>query len=554
LTMNNAEAAEFLTGILAAPDDDVPRLIYADWLEENGSPRGEFIRVQCERHSLDERDPRFLDLLLRSEELLEQHGQEWADELQQDVRKAIYTRGFIDTLTIRARALLESGEQLFQSVPVRWLRLNYVKGTADKWNDCTALRNIQYLDLADLVVPDADMTALLGARYLTNLRGLRIGGWGQPISLQTAVTLSQAAFAEQLEVLDIRGTEQDIQNVLNSVRNHAGLPKLRELWLTAREGNVISTDLQGIRTGEIETLCINGALNRRGTEQLATLPLGSLKQLSVTQIPAAGLKLLAEKGAFDHIEKLALSQGDPGMRAAGELFRDNHLQRCETLDLSAFRHLASSENGHRFIELLASHEPLRELRVLRLLNLKEGQLRQIAESPHLQGLQSLILQESSISVEDMAALANSRMASSLRRIVFDMTCPPADALVELGKGNFSNLLEFRIDCTYGFVVHKAGLEAVLIPLIHSEAMPLLQRLSLLSLRLTEKTLEAVSRATTRRELRVFEFDGNDGSNDMMCQVLNSENLVRLKRLSLRHVRGLRRAPKFRQKYGSRLVY
>ena len=38
-----------LAAILANPDEDTPRLVYADWLEENGEPeRAEFIRVQCE--------------------------------------------------------------------------------------------------------------------------------------------------------------------------------------------------------------------------------------------------------------------------------------------------------------------------------------------------------------------------------------------------------------------------------------------------------------------------------------------------------------------------
>lgn len=37
----------FLQAILEAPDDDTPRLIYADWLDEHGDPaRAEFIRLQ----------------------------------------------------------------------------------------------------------------------------------------------------------------------------------------------------------------------------------------------------------------------------------------------------------------------------------------------------------------------------------------------------------------------------------------------------------------------------------------------------------------------------
>ena len=41
--------AAFLAGIIANPEDDDVRLIYADWLEECGAAeRAEFIRVQCE--------------------------------------------------------------------------------------------------------------------------------------------------------------------------------------------------------------------------------------------------------------------------------------------------------------------------------------------------------------------------------------------------------------------------------------------------------------------------------------------------------------------------
>ena len=37
----------FFQAILETPDDDLPRLAYADWLEERGDPRGEFIHLQC---------------------------------------------------------------------------------------------------------------------------------------------------------------------------------------------------------------------------------------------------------------------------------------------------------------------------------------------------------------------------------------------------------------------------------------------------------------------------------------------------------------------------
>src|SRR5687768_2116425 len=40
--------AALLAAVLAAPEDDAPRLVYADHLQANGDPRGELIAVQCD--------------------------------------------------------------------------------------------------------------------------------------------------------------------------------------------------------------------------------------------------------------------------------------------------------------------------------------------------------------------------------------------------------------------------------------------------------------------------------------------------------------------------
>jgi uncharacterized protein (TIGR02996 family) len=46
--VNDVDA--LLAAVLAEPDDDGPRLVYADWLEEHGQPaRAEFVRVQVAR-------------------------------------------------------------------------------------------------------------------------------------------------------------------------------------------------------------------------------------------------------------------------------------------------------------------------------------------------------------------------------------------------------------------------------------------------------------------------------------------------------------------------
>ena len=49
-----SEEEALIAAVCAAPDDDLPRLVYADYLEEHDRPeRAEFIRVQCELARLD---------------------------------------------------------------------------------------------------------------------------------------------------------------------------------------------------------------------------------------------------------------------------------------------------------------------------------------------------------------------------------------------------------------------------------------------------------------------------------------------------------------------
>ncbi len=73
----------FLQAIVENPDDDTPRLIYADWLEEYGDlHRAEFIRVQCElaRLPIDD-DVRRPTLQEHEWTLLFAHAKEWLAEL-----------------------------------------------------------------------------------------------------------------------------------------------------------------------------------------------------------------------------------------------------------------------------------------------------------------------------------------------------------------------------------------------------------------------------------------------------------------------------------------
>jgi uncharacterized protein (TIGR02996 family) len=85
--IDDTEAA-LLAAIRAAPDDDAPRLVYADWLTERGDPRGELITLQCRA----EEDPQIAE---RVKALLDEHGAAWKSVLPAPLRNASFRRGFL---------------------------------------------------------------------------------------------------------------------------------------------------------------------------------------------------------------------------------------------------------------------------------------------------------------------------------------------------------------------------------------------------------------------------------------------------------------------------
>ena len=76
------QRAAFLEAVLATPDDDAPRLVFADWLDDHGGEhdraRAAFIRVQCEAAKLAPEDPRLTELQRHEDELLRDHGKHFS--------------------------------------------------------------------------------------------------------------------------------------------------------------------------------------------------------------------------------------------------------------------------------------------------------------------------------------------------------------------------------------------------------------------------------------------------------------------------------------------
>jgi uncharacterized protein (TIGR02996 family) len=122
----SAEAG-LLSAILADPADHVPRLVYADWLEEHDqAPRAEFIRGQIHLARVKEDSLSRRRLARRMSELLAEHEEEWLAMLPEKPRCSRFVRGFLDKIGIDGRLLEEHATALFSSAPLTRLGVMYM--------------------------------------------------------------------------------------------------------------------------------------------------------------------------------------------------------------------------------------------------------------------------------------------------------------------------------------------------------------------------------------------------------------------------------------------
>ncbi|MEK6234148.1 MAG: TIGR02996 domain-containing protein, partial [Planctomycetales bacterium] len=140
---------DFVNAIRDEPDDDAPRLICADWLEERGdSPRAEFIRAQVERANLSDDDPRQSELLALELRLLKKHGAQWTGG-HFVFKKCRFRRGFIEYVHLHLQQFLHHRREMFRLAPVRDVSLTGWSRAKDHLvqlvANCKELRHIETL-------------------------------------------------------------------------------------------------------------------------------------------------------------------------------------------------------------------------------------------------------------------------------------------------------------------------------------------------------------------------------------------------------------------------
>lgn len=211
-------ADAFLRDILDRPDDDTPRLIYADWLEEQGNSsaaaRAQLIRVQCRLASLPEGSDLRPALEAQAHRLLLRHRQEWIRPLNGLVSDCAFHRGFVDEVVVEVLTLLQHSEELFRLTPVQHLHLQWGIRIHDELMplpagagfmpalcECPHLDRLRSLDLSANALGNAAVQALVVCERLTHLEALDLSS--NSIGDAGVRALTRSALMDQLVHLDL---------------------------------------------------------------------------------------------------------------------------------------------------------------------------------------------------------------------------------------------------------------------------------------------------------------------------------------------------------------
>ncbi len=304
--MNDHEP--FIQAIIAEPEDDAPRLVYSDWLEERGDPRAEFIRVQCALARREGPSRLRAEWKERERVLLAEHRTQWLKPLRGLGNRLHFHRGFVDRMNVTAETFLGRGEVLFRLAPIQVVRIMEVGKRIGKIAVYPFLSRLRKLSLTTSLVGPSGIRTLAGSHYLDCLTTLdlsftRLGEAG-------VRALIESSHLPNLSILNLAG------NLLRGIEALAACPG----------------------SGRLTSLSLNfNDISDRGVRVLADSPyLAGLISLSLcdAQIGDAGVRALAASPHLVRLERLSLRRNSIGLTGARALAGSSNLNRLTRLDLA----------------------------------------------------------------------------------------------------------------------------------------------------------------------------------------------------------------------------
>jgi uncharacterized protein (TIGR02996 family) len=409
--MARPEVLAFLHDSKENPDDDTPRLILADWLEDHGDERGLFVRLQCQRAKAEE-------MSVEETELLHRHRSGWLGHLVEKDIRTEFRRGLIEA-SGGTRKLLS---KRLASLPV---------SEAFAWVD-----SLQLYDAGP-----GYLKQLASSAHWTLLSSLILSGTSyyadQLINPSTIgrssgdwAPLASVALLSRLTELNLQS--QDIGSDGAAVL--VGLPDLSRLrFLSLRSNNL----------GDKGAIAFAQGRSLTGLTKL---------NLSSNRIRQEGFAALAQWRGLASVMSLSLDSNYPGPEGIKALAASRHLGNVTHLQLRAVEHSLPESYGPRAFgpagaAALARARGLSRVQELGLCGNKIGLTgaEALAATKSFLALVSLDLSENAIGDAGVIALANSPLLAQLTSLNLrynGIGDPGAEALAR------SPYASDRLDLTY----------------------------------------------------------------------------------------------------------
>jgi uncharacterized protein (TIGR02996 family) len=169
------DPAALLAAVVAAPDDETPRLAYSDAIAKSDPARAELIKLQIvlarwrKAHENPDTRP---EASARERVLLDQGAAAWAADVKPLVDKCQFLRGFVEVVTLDAAKFLASAPELYRRAPILHLDLTNVKPVAAQLFQSPHLARIKSLNLRANKLGDAEAVLVAKSPYLRKLEWL----------------------------------------------------------------------------------------------------------------------------------------------------------------------------------------------------------------------------------------------------------------------------------------------------------------------------------------------------------------------------------------------
>lgn len=375
-----------LAAIWEHPHEDTPRLMYADWLQENGQPeRAEFIRVQCELAQFGEWDdsPRKAELEKREKSLWTKHAKVWKTGLPPDLQKrAGFHRGFPTPppREMPSSKFLKLTTDDFAHTPLWNYHLPPNHKLLTKLLDSPLLRRIGTLDFRHWLESPDDMKRFSESPNVRNVANLNVGvsGFGD-------------------------------RGILALAANAGNLPHLRQLDLAGND----------LTTHAMKALTASPLVDGLRDLNLFGNPIGAEGVLALANAPRLARLERLDLGYIERDKQIITRE------AVTALFASPHLKSLARLTLDP------PHFGDKGVQAICSTQPVFQLAEFGLMSvldrIGDSGAEALAAWPGLANVRKLYLHANAIGPAGAMALARSTMLGKVTELWLHVNPLCADA-------------------------------------------------------------------------------------------------------------------------------